>query len=245
MDLPSETHVRAPRVRLRAPRGDGKRAEGRVRRSGPLPLLGAVLVVIALVGYLAVYSASTKRTAVLITTRALQPGTVLGPSDLRVGKLAGDSALTAGLEPGAALQQVVGQRVSTGVPAGTPLARSALSTEASSGAQITLAVSALHALGGALAPGDRVTVLATFGAGTGQARTRAIARGLQVLSVGGVQVGEQPSTATVPVTVALANPSSASALAIASEDGKIDLLREAAGGTGAAIPEVSDAGGGP
>jgi Flp pilus assembly protein CpaB len=235
----------APRVRLRTPREGATSPAARLHRPGPLPLLGVVLVLVALIGYIAVYDASTKRTAVLITTRALQPGTVLTPADLRVGEISGDAAMISGLEPGGALAQLVGQHLTSGLPAGTPLARSALSAESTTGSQITLAVSALHALGGALQPGDRVSVLATFGAGSGQAHTRAIARGLQVISVGQIQAGEQPSTATVPVTVALANPSSASALAISSEDGKIDLVLEGAGGTNAAIPEVTDSGSGP
>lgn len=244
--MPADPDTPAPQVRLRAPYESATPVTARVRRAArPLPLIGAGLVLIALIGYLAVYGASTKRTAVLITTQTLQPGSVLSATDLRVAELSGDSSLISGLEPGGALQQVVGQRVISGLPAGTPLARSALSAEVSSGAQMTLAVSALHALGGALQPGDRVTVLATFGASTSQARTRAIARGLQVISVGAVQTGEQPSTATVPVTVTLSSPQAASALALASETGKIDLLRESASPSNAAIPEATEAGSGP
>lgn len=247
--LPTNTDAEtsaSPRLQLRAPlQGDMSKPAGARRLNGPLPWIGGALVLLALVGYLAVYAAGAKRTGVLVTTQALQPGSVLSAMDLRTVQLSGDQALISGLEPASALSQVVGQRVSEGLPAGTPLARSALSTESSSGAQLTLAVPALHALGGALQPGDRVTVLATFGTGTGQARTRAIARDLEVLAVGTVQTGEQPSTATVPVTVALTSPRESSALALATEDGKIDLLRESANGSSAAIPEASETGGGP
>jgi Flp pilus assembly protein CpaB len=245
VQITTEPEAQTPQLRLRAPRDRAPQPGVRQRRPGPLPLLGAVLVVIALIGYLVVYSASSKRSAVLITTQSLQPGTVLSAGDLRVGELSGDSSLISGLEPGSGLSHVVGQRLTFGLPAGTPLARAELTPAGSTSAQMTLAVSALHALAGALQPGERVTVLATFGAGTGQAHTRTIARGLQVLSVGSVGTGEQPATATVPVTVALSEPSSASALAIASEDGKIDLLLEGSSGTSAAIPEVTDSGHGP
>lgn len=235
--------VQVPRVRLRAPLGASTPTLTRIRQRGPLPWIAAALILIALIGYLAVYSASTKRTPVLVTTQTLQPGSVLSASDLRVAEISGDSSLLAGLEPGGALGQVVGQRLLAGLPAGTPLARSALSPGPSPGAQMTLAVSALRALDGALEPGDRVAVLGTFGAGTGQARTRVIARNLEVLSVGEVVGGEAPSNATIGVTVELASPRAATALALASENGKTDLVRES-GSSGAAIPEASEAAGG-
>jgi len=234
---------RIPRVRLRTPLQEGAATVAPTRKVGPLPWIGAALVALALIGYVVVYGASKSRTAVLVTTQTLQPGSVLSASDLRVAQLGGDSSVLAGLEPGSALSQVVGQRVVDGLPAGTPLARSALTAEASSGAQMTLAVSALRALDGALEAGDRVTVLGTFGAGSGQARTRVIARNLEVLSAGSVQGGEPSANATIGVTVALANPQAATTLALASENGKIDLVRESSPST-TAIPEASEAAGG-
>ena len=57
-----------------------------------------------------------------------------------------------------------------------------------------------------LRPGDRVTVLATFDSGAG-AQARAIARGLRVLTVGRAPEGLDRASASIPVTVALSNPS--------------------------------------
>ena len=102
----------------------------------------------------------------------------------------------------------------------------------------TVVVPVLHALGGSLHPGDRVSVLATFQAAAGGAQTRAIARDLQVLAVGQTPRGFDQASATIPVTLALPDPSLASALALAEEAGKIDLLRQGAG-AGAPIPPVS------
>jgi hypothetical protein len=91
---PSETELRLrPRV-ADAP------AAVRVRpRAGrllqPLPLVGAVLVLVALVGYWSVYRASTKRTPVLVAAHALSAGTVLRADDLRTGELAGDAGTMA------------------------------------------------------------------------------------------------------------------------------------------------------
>jgi hypothetical protein len=83
-----------------------------------------------------------------------------------------------------------------------------------------------------------VTVLATFTAANGQAQTRAVARNLEVLAVGSAS-GFDASTQTIPVTIALPNPSLASALALANEAGKLDLLRESGAASGAPIPNVS------
>src|SRR6266508_1064987 len=114
----------------------------------PLPLVGMLLVLIALVGYWSVYRASTTRTPMLVAAHALSAGSVLHASDLRTGELAGD------------------------------------------------------------------------------ARTKAIARGLEVLSVGGAPSGIDSAAASIPITLALPDPSLASALALANSDAKLDLLRE-------------------
>jgi hypothetical protein len=82
-------------------------------------------------------------------------------------------------------------------------------------------------------------VLATFGAGSGAASTRPLARNLEVLSVGEASANADPSTTTVPVTVALSEPSSASQLALADEDGKIDLLLEGSQASTATIPQAN------
>ncbi|MGH3001686.1 MAG: RcpC/CpaB family pilus assembly protein, partial [Gaiellaceae bacterium] len=104
----------------------------------------------------------------------------------------------------------------------------------------TLAVPALHALGGALAPGDRVTVLATYGNAAGQAQTKAVARGLEVLSVGQAPSWLDQASATIAVTVELPQPSLASALALANSAAKIDLLREGGNGGSTPIPTISE-----
>jgi Flp pilus assembly protein CpaB len=209
----------------------------------PLPLAGIVLVLVAIVGYLTVYSQTTRRTPVLVAVRDLPAGSVLQPGDLRSAGLAGDQQVLASAVPSRQLQQVLGQRVTSAVAAGLPLPRTALSAHATAPAALTLAIPVLHALGGDLRPGDRVTVLATYQSPAGGAQTRAIARGLKVLAVGQPPSGFDPSSATIPVTLALSNPSLASQLALASEVGKVDLLRD---GTraGAAIPPARAGGSG-
>jgi Flp pilus assembly protein CpaB len=229
-------------VRLRDP---DQPAAGRasVRRlARPLPLVGALLVLAALVGYWSVYSATTERTPVLVAARDLHAGALLRPADLRTAELAGDAGTVAALVPESELETVLGRELSTPVPQGAPLARAAVAPAGAAPAAFTLVVPALRALGGSLRPGDRVTVLATFESGAG-ARARAIARGLRVLSVGRAPDGLDRASASVPVTVAVADPSLAAGLALANSEGKIDLLREGSTARTAPIPPASAQGG--
>ena len=207
----------------------------------PLPLAGVVLVLIAVIAYWSVYASSTKRTPILVATHALPAGTVLSASDLRTGELAGSASVLAALVPERELQQAIGRRLSSEVPAGAPLAAGAMgSQQAKSYAAFTLAVPEYDVTGTTLQAGERITVLATFNAGGGQsATTRPVARDVQVLTVGEAPANSDPSTTTVPVTISLTNPSVAPSLALANEDAKIDLLVEGSSGSTSPIPSVS------
>ncbi len=232
-----------PQLRLRSPE-EVAVAPPSVRRRlvRPLPLTGVLLVVAALAGYWSVYSATTARTPVLVAAHDLQAGSVLRPSDLRTGELAGDAGTLASLVPERELETVLGRELGTPVPQGAPLARALVAAAGTGPAAFTLVVPALRALGGALRPGDRVTVLATFDTGAG-AQARALARGLRVLSVGQAPEGLDRASATVAVTVALSDPSLAAGLALANSAGKIDLLREGGSAATAPIPPASQRGG--
>lgn len=206
----------------------------------PIPLLGIALVLVALLGYLSAYNRASGRSPVLVAARNLPAGTQLTAADFATRKLAGDPSLMAALVGGGQLDTIIGRRLSSTVPAGAPLPRVAVGGSSQAPASFTLSVPALHALGGALAPGDRVTVLATFDNGAGQAQTKALARGLEVLSVGRAASGLDQGSTTIPVTVALPNPSIASALALANSEAKIDLLREGGAESNAPIPTVKE-----
>jgi Flp pilus assembly protein CpaB len=231
-----------PKVRLRPPSAAAPGAlkpKSGSRRPAPLQAAGIVLVLIAFVGYFGVYAANSKRTQVLIATRNLPAGTVLSAGDLRSGGIAGEPSLLAALVPGRETSQMIGQRLSAAVPAGAPLPAGVLAGRQASASAFTLAVPEFDVTGESLQPGDRVTVLATFGAGSGAASTRPVARNLEVLAVGEAPANAQASTTTVPVAVALNEPSSASQLALADEDGKIDVLLEGTGTSTATIGQAS------
>ena len=202
----------------------------------PLPLAGLALVLIALIGYWSVYSATTSRTLVLVPTRDLPAGAVLRASDIRAAELAGDDAVVGSAVEERGLHGVIGRRLAAPVAADVPLPRSALAAPTRSASAFTLAVPAIRAVGGSIQPGDRVAVLATFGAGSGGARTRVIARALEVLAVGPNGGSLDRREATIPVTVALPEPSSVSELALANDDATISLLLEGARGATDPIP---------
>lgn len=234
-----------PLVRLR-PTTDGRAAQTRRARrwTQPLPIAGALLVLLALVGYWSVYSQTTSRTQVLVAARALQPGATLRASDLEAAGISGSGRIVASFLPAQERNAVVGRALNAPVAAGAPIPRSAIAGAADRPASFTLVVPVLHALGGDLSPGDRVTVLATFTSSSGQATTRVVARALPVMWVGrasGFNAGAQ----TIPVTVALPDPSLASGLALANQAGKLDLLREGGSGRAAPIPPATSPGGAP
>ena len=237
-DVQPSTNGR-PHVRLRSPeKAEPARPTITRRLARPLPLVGVALVLAAMAGYWSVYSATTARTPVIAAAHDLQAGAILRAADLRTAELAGDAQAMAALVPESELETVLGRELAAPVSQGAPLPRAAVAARSSGPAALTLVVPALRALGGSLRPGDRVTVLATFESGAG-ARARAVARGLRVLEVGQTPEGFDSDSASIPVTVALSDPSAAAALALANSEGKIDLLREGAKGRTAPIPPAN------
>jgi Flp pilus assembly protein CpaB len=226
-------HRPAPKLRPREAVVPQATAPSPARRLlSPIPLAGMALVLVALVGFLAVYSSTTSRTPILVTARELPAGAVLRASDLRVAELAGDRRVLAGLIAERDLSMVRGKRLASALPAGVPLAHAAVAAQPGEAA-FTLEVPTARALDGALQPGDRISVLATFGANSGEAQTRAVARNLTVLAVGG---RGGPGADTIAVTIELRDPALASRLALANDDAKLNLLREGGRGGKAAIP---------
>src|SRR5579862_2084473 len=235
-----------PQLRFRRPQGATRTGDGRPpelaplergqasrrpvaalprRLAQPLPLIGIVLLVIAAVGYIAVAAGSSRKASdVVIAAESLPAGTRLTATDLSSVKLTAAPSLLAQLVPASAERSLLGRRLAEPVLAGLPIGRANLATAGGGPAAFTLAVPLLHALGGNLAVGDRVTVLTTFTSSTGSSTARVIGRNLVVLAVGQTPVGIDESSATIPVTVALPDPSIASELALANSVGKIDLL---------------------
>ena len=176
----------------------------------PLPLIGVGLIVIALAGYLLVARQARAESDVVAAARNLPAGTVLRRDDLELIRLGAGPALLAKLVPAADESALVGRRLAAPATAGLPLPEASVAGAGGGPAAFTLAVGELHALGGDLLPGDRVSVLATFTSPNGTASARVVARGLVVLAVGQPPAGLDPASATIPVTVALPDPTVAS-----------------------------------
>jgi pilus assembly protein CpaB len=210
----------------------------------PLPLIGIVLLAVAATGYVAVAARARTHTGeVVVAAHDLPAGTRLTMADLRVVKLTAGRELLGQLMPAGGEAALVGRRLATPVLAGLPLGRASVAQRGGGPAAFTLTVPALHALGGNLAVGDRVSVLATFSSATGAATARVIARHLVVLAVGQPPAGVDQASTTVAVTVALSNPGVASELALANSVGKIDLLRDGSNAA-AVIPSAATSGSG-
>lgn len=190
----------------------------------PLRLAGIALVLLAAAGYWLVYSGTTERTPVLVMARDLPAGAVVRAGDVRVGELAGDRAVLDGLVPERRLDRVVGRRLAAPVTGGAPLPRNALTRPIAEGAAYTLTLPAIRT--GAVQVGDRVTVLATYGAGSGRARTTVIARSLQVLGLGTAAGSVNSTTTSVPIVLAVPDPSIAADLALSNDAARVSLLLE-------------------
>jgi Flp pilus assembly protein CpaB len=153
-------------------------------------------------------------------------------------KVSAGPALLDQFVPGSAEPSLLGRRLTAPVLAGLPIGKASIAAAGRGPAAFTLAVPYLHALGGNLTIGDHVSVLVTFAGQSGSSTARVIARGLVVLAVGELAAGIDATSATIPVTVALPDPSLASELALANSVGKIDLLRDGSNTT-AAIPNAA------
>jgi Flp pilus assembly protein CpaB len=206
----------------------------------PLPLVGLMLALLALLGYVSAYSRAGQRTAVLIAARSLPAGTLLQAADLTSAPIAAGPSLLSALVTKAGEGSVLGRRLASSVAAGSPLPASAFGGRAGTPDSLTLSVLAQHAHGGDLVAGDRVTVLATYSNPNGSAQTRVVARSLEVLAVGQPPSGLGSASALLPVTVALPTPSLATALALANSQAKLDLLLQGGGSGSALIPSASE-----
>ncbi len=223
----------APRLPLRPTRPSGHRRPA----LRPLLLAGALLAGVAAL-LLSLASGAHGDARVLVAARGLPAGTLLSTGDLRSVEIAAGGALVATLVAAGQEPRILGETLSAPLQAGEPLPRSALAAGGDPAA-FTLTVGAEHALGGALRPGDRVSVLATFETPSGGASARVLARGLVVLAVGQPPSIGDPSQATIPVTVALPEVALAPALALANTVGHVDLLRDGALAPSSALAAAS------
>jgi len=185
------------------------------------PRLGAgiALVVASVVGASSIVAAADQRVAILVATRDLAAGTVIGPDDLRESAVLVEDADLYSTVPA---PELVGRQLARGVAAGELLPRTAVAEHVNGSRLVTLAVEPLHGPG-SLQRGDRADVYvsardAASDPGAGGSRL--------VLSRALVFEVAEESRATGEVAVVLqVDPDSVQPLVEASRSGVIDLVR--------------------
>jgi hypothetical protein len=201
-----------------------------VRRRPGLPtgraVVGGLLVALAAVGtFAAATTGGDGREPVVVAARALAPGEVVGPGDLTTARF----ALPDGTEGFADPASLVGAVLVGPLDAGDLVQRAdvvAAPGEAG-GAEVSVSVPEARALGGAIARGERVDIVATTGSGA-DACTARVAAGALVVRV---DTGTDGLGAVDAVVLRLAVPTADDALALAhaAQAGDLTVVRTTGG----------------
>lgn len=216
----------------------------RVRRRRALPngraVVGGFLVTVAAVSAFAVASTTGDSPArhYVVAARDLAIGTTLTPADLTL--------MPADLPEGAARRTYADVATAVGRVTVVPLGPGDLvrgsdlvgAAEVAPAAHLSVPVTRSHAFGGAVEPGERLDVVATYGPGGGQ--TAVVAGGARVIRV---DAGDGTPLAgnDVLVLVVSVDPDEALVLADAAQNAKLSLVRP----VGTATEGPSEGPGGP
>jgi Flp pilus assembly protein CpaB len=172
--------------------------------------------------------AADRTTPVLVAATELTPGTVIDRDTVRVAQVHADDAVVDGLVGGDQLDDVRGEVATAAVHEGALLTRDVLRPADAGEAErlMSFPMSRARAVGGKLATGDVVDVLAVE-RDTG--RVGYVVSGLHVVAVDGRSSGPLDTEGDLTVTVSVA-PADAGRLASALEVATVTLVRS----TGAA-----------
>lgn len=196
---------------------DGARPLARRRHlPGGRAVVGGFLVAVAGVGTFAAYLGATPSHTIryVVARHALRVGQRLGPSDLGTEPMRLPESVANGLafrDPGALMGAVVVGPVRAGelIEAGDIQ----VGRRGPSERQLSFSVPLSHAVDGALQPGDRVDVLATYGTGT-DSSTQMVASGVQLVAVAGSSSATAANGAPA-VVITLLVPSATEAVDLA------------------------------
>lgn len=201
-------------------------AGGRLRLPDARIGIGLALVAISVFGGLRLSGASTPTTEVLAVRTSVASGHRFTSDDLSVVGVHVDPRVLRTLVPASLRPEIVGRAAQHAVRGGGLLPASALAGRRGEVREITVPVDPEHALGGALEPGDRIDVVATFDADSDTARTVTVSGGAEVVAV--VRGDQVFGGAGAVSAVTLAVPSDeAMVLVYAMRTGAIDVLRAA------------------
>lgn len=186
---------------------------------------GVVLVAVSIIGGLGLSADPEPTTPVYVASTELDAGHVLTRKDLKVAELRAPQATLNGLAQPSRGGPPVGRALQTALRANATVGLDGLGPTAPPGRQITIPVTADHALGGAVRTGDRVDVLATFDKGTDAARTLTVARAATVHGL--VQsdgLFGQHAGAITALTLDV-RPDAAIGVAFAARNAELDVVR--------------------
>lgn len=200
--------------------------------------LGAVLLLVAFVAGNGILEGANDTTRVWVAARDMAAGEPIGASDLQVSEVRLSTSLMDLYAP--ASLSLTGRTLSRSVRAGEMIPRGAAASSAGAGSLVTVPVAPEHSVGGALRPGDRVDVLATFDSGQPTARTVVVGRDVQVVQLvdsAGLMSG---ADAMIGITLSVP-PSDVSRLIFASRNADLDVV-EGRGGPASTFPSQVDRG---
>lgn len=180
------------------------RALRRPRHLDVRAVLGVLLLLTAVAGSVAFWSASSGTQSVVVATHDLSVGATVSASDLGVARVRLDPSIYQRSVPAADLSSVIGKQVNEPVHADQLLVWPQLASGPALGRgrmALTIPVSAETAAGGHIRPGDVVEVLGTTGRGTQDVRTAVVLPKVTVYDVGYgtgplVSTGASPSGAS-------------------------------------------------
>jgi hypothetical protein len=204
---------------------------------GGRAVLGALLIAASAVGVTGVVLSATAApaTSFVVAADALEPGARFASiEDVRAafGRATVDlpPTLAERAVPVEELDALVGQVLLAPLERGDLLVRSALVEQRADGGEdvLSFALPRTAAVAGALRPGERIDVVATYGSGA-TATTDYVVRRVRVLGVSTPDVGVVGASSELTLTVALASPDDVLALGHAISTADVFVVRTGAG----------------
>jgi Flp pilus assembly protein CpaB len=191
-------------------------------------VVGLLLVALSVLGGLRLASTADDTVAVYAATRDLPADHVLTRDDVRVTRVGASDTVIDGLVS-ARHAPPVGRVLRFPIAEGGLLAGANVggAHAGADGREITVPIGADHALGGALAPGDRVDVLGSFDKGTELAKTLTVAKSAQVVDVvssDGLFGQRDGELSAITLSV---KPDDVVLVAFALRNGEVDVVRAA------------------
>ena len=159
----------------------------RPRRLDPRALVGLLLLLVAIAGSIAFWSASSETRAVLVATRDLPAGATLRATDLAVAHVRVDDAIYQAAVPAERLTDLIGRQLAEPAHTQQLLIQAQVSPRpplSPDQLALTIPVSAATAAGGRIQPGDAVQVLVTTNKGKADSRTSVVLPRATVYEVG-------------------------------------------------------------